>query len=124
MYVQRTKSYQLGTDFFLITNGKGIQLIEDLKTKAFDCRYSATCDLSEPGWNGGEFAEELWIGVSTAFSHNRELRLGGLMQTRRRGKWVYCSINRDTIAHLAHFFESLIRETQTETWENRARMGI
>ena len=110
--------------FSLLANEKRIQLIEILKAKAFDCRNPATCDLSERCCNVGELAEELGIAVSTASYHIRELRLGGLIQTRRRGKWVYCSINRDIIAHLAHFFESLIRETQTETWENRARMGI
>ena len=104
--------------FSLLASERRIQLIEILKAKAFDCRNPATCDLSERCCNVGELAEELGIAVSTTSYHIRELRLAGLIQTQRRGKHVYCTINRDTIAHVAHFFDSLTPQAQTEKRDN------
>ena len=73
-----------------------IRLLQALKTKALECLDLDNCDLSEHCCTVTELAEEAGIAVSTTSYHIRELRLAGLIQTQRRGKHIYCSIDIDT----------------------------
>ena len=91
-----------------------IQLLQSLRTKALNCPDPTTCDLSERCCDVSELAEVLGMAISTVSYHLRELRLAGLIQTQRRGKHVYCSINGATTDQLIRFFESLGQNTQNK----------
>jgi DNA-binding transcriptional ArsR family regulator len=89
-----------------------LQLLLALQAKALTCLDPATCDLSERCCDVGELAEATGLAMSTISYHLKELRRAGLIQTHRRGKHIYCSINVETAAQLAQFFESLGQASQ------------
>jgi DNA-binding transcriptional ArsR family regulator len=83
-----------------------IQLLQVLRAKALNCSDPATCDLSEHCCDVSELAAASGMALSTISYHLKELRRAGLIQTHRRGKHIYCSINKITTDQLAQFFES------------------
>lgn len=92
-----------------------IQLLLALQAKAFSCTNPANCDISEFCCDVSELAEASGLAISTISYHLKELRRADLIQTHRRGKHIYCSINKETAARLAQFFESLGPVTQFQT---------
>lgn len=84
-----------------------VQLLLALQAKALTCPDPAHCDLSERCCDVSELADASGLAMSTVSYHLKELRRAGLIQTQRRGKHIYCSINEATAAQLAQFFESL-----------------
>lgn len=91
-----------------------LQLLQLLQAKALQCGDPLQCDLSERCCDVSELAEATGMAVSTISYHLKELRRAGLIQTQRRGKHIYCSINVETAAQLAQFFESLGQITQNQ----------
>lgn len=104
----------LGQIFSALAGETRIQLLLALQTKALGCSDLANCDLSEHCCDVSELAEAAGLAMSTISYHLKELRRAGLIQTHRRGKHIYCSINVETAAQLAQFFESLAQITQNQ----------
>lgn len=104
----------LGQIFSALAGETRIQLLLALQTKALTCPDSANCDLSEHCCDVSELTETTGLAISTISYHLKELRQAGLIQTHRRGKHIYCSINEATAAQLAQFFESLTQITQNQ----------
>lgn len=95
-----------------------VQLLLLLQNKALSCSDPATCDLSERCCDVSELVEATGLAISTISYHLKELRRAGLIQTHRRGKHIYCSINEGTAARLAQFFESLGQDHRSIRTEN------
>ena len=91
-----------------------VQLLLALQTKALTCPDPANCDLSERCCDVSELAQATRLAMSTISYHLKELRRASLIQTHRRGKHIFCSINAETAAQLAQFFESLGQVTQNQ----------
>ena len=93
--------------FSMLANETRIRLLEILKNKELSCHDLDLCDLSERCCNVTELAEELGIPISTTSYNIKELRRSGLVQTQRRGRIIYCSINEKVIEQIIDFFASL-----------------
>lgn len=91
--------------FSALGNETRVQLLLALQAKALGCSNPATCDLSERCCDVSELVQATNLATSTISYHLKELRRAGLIQTHRRGKHIYCSINEATAAQLARFFE-------------------
>ena len=50
--------------------------------------------------------------TSSVSFHLKELRLAGLITMERRGKNMICSVNRDSLAALAAYFNTQLAESQ------------
>lgn len=92
-----------------------VQLLLALQAKVLNCSDPVNCDLSERCCDVSELADGTGLAMSTISYHLKELRRAGLIQTHRRGKHIYCSINEATAAQLAQFFGSLGQVTQNQT---------
>lgn len=110
---------ELAQIFAALAGEPRIQVLQLLRAKALSCPDPARCDLSERCCNVSELAEALGLAMSTVSYHLRELRLAGLIQTEKRGKHVYCSINQATVDQLAQFFETLGQEIQDQMEVNQ-----
>ena len=95
-----------------------IEVLQALREKVLNCPDSANCDLSERCCDVSELAEALGVSLPAISYHLRELRLAGLIQTRRRGKHVYSAINPATMKQLAYFLEGLAQDAFTQTGES------
>ena len=51
----------------------------------------------------GEVCCRIGGSNSTISHHLKELRLAGLIRMEKRGRWIYCSINPEALAHIRQF---------------------
>ena len=101
--------------FFALAGEPRLRILQFLHAKAIQCNNPETCDISERCCDVTELATTLEMAISTVSYHLRELRLAGLIQMQRRGKNVYCSIDKVTIDQLVQFFGPLNQDNSTDT---------
>lgn len=53
----------------------------------------------------GEVCCRIGGSMSTISHHLKELRLAGLIRMEKRGRWIYCSVNPEALAHIRTFVE-------------------
>lgn len=53
----------------------------------------------------GEVCCHMGGSMSTISHHLKELRLAGLIRMEKRGRWIYCSVNSETLALIRGFAE-------------------
>jgi len=123
-YLQELNDTELAHIFSALAGETRIRLLQLLRAKILGCSDPALCDLSERCCNVSELAGALDLALSTVSYHLRELRLVGLIQTQRRGKHVYCSINEAITDHLAQFFIQLGQDVQRKMEVNENDRSI
>jgi ArsR family transcriptional regulator len=65
----------------------------------------------------GELDQQLGIASSTLSHHLRELHHASLIEMKRRGKQIYCSVNTETLTQLKHFFGNAPTQQYNPTGE-------
>jgi len=77
------------------------------------CTPGTECAVDEAaGCCVGELGDQLDIALSTLSHHMKELNRAGLVDTRRRGKQIHCSVNPQMVERLGQFFiNPLMRNT-------------
>lgn len=72
------------------------------------CTPGTECSLEQAagGCCVGDLGKDLDIALSTLSHHVKELQHAGLMNTRRQGKQIYCSIDPTMSDILAEFIRS------------------
>ena len=70
------------------------------------CTTNSTCSTTELlSCCVGELGEQLNIAPSTLSHHLKELNRAGLVDMRREGKQIFCSVNRESIAEIRDLFD-------------------
>lgn len=64
-------------------------------------------------------SDSLSISLPTTSHHIKELVNAGLITTKKKGRWVYCQINRKVFAQACEFLNRFSKEVRYE--ENRQR---
>lgn len=54
-----------------------------------------------------QLVEQLGVSQATVSHHVKELVDAGLIVTRRRGRWVHCTVDKDGVTRLSEFLEKL-----------------
>jgi DNA-binding transcriptional ArsR family regulator len=99
-------SIEMAQIFSALSSDTRIRLLQILRKKALNCCNPEECDLSEHCCNVSELAKELGIAISTTSFHLKELRQIGLIQSRRQGQQIFCSLKTTLLEDLSQFFKS------------------
>ena len=82
--------------------------LEIFRRLAAGCEPRATCSVDDESSSCvGELCCTASVAPSTVSHHLKELRGAGLIQMRRQGRRIECSIDREALDGLARFFASL-----------------
>ena len=71
----------------------------------------------------GELGRDLAIGLPTVSHHIQKLHRAGLIEVRRRGKHVDCSIRRDTLRDMAALLQAMLPK-DTGARRRASRKGV
>jgi DNA-binding transcriptional ArsR family regulator len=94
----------LANAFGALSNENRLRMFERLQLRAIECNArDGCCDFSDRCCNLGELASDLDITQATASHHLKELSRNGLVETRRKGRFVHCAINDEAIERLNVF---------------------
>ncbi len=92
--------------FSSLSDNNRLRLLNQLREKALECEDPETCDLSQKCCNVTELAEDLEITKASVSHHLKELKRSGLIETKKEGRYVYCSLNQEMFRRLTSFFSS------------------
>ena len=87
-----------------------ITILKIIRDKQLSCSDLQNADLSESCCSVGEIAKHLKIHISTVSYHIKELKHTSLINTFKKAKNVYCSINTETTGQLAEFFKTISQD--------------
>jgi len=71
----------------------------------------------------GEVCCRFGGSMSTISHHLKELRLAGLIRMEKRGRWIYCSVNPDSLELIQSWVQSDRTDCVPETAPEMAREG-
>jgi ArsR family transcriptional regulator len=95
---------QFAAAFKALANPNRLQIYQRLRSC---CSPGTECAIEEAaGCCVGELGADLDIALSTLSHHLKELQRAGLVNTRRQGKQIHCSVNPDMVDALANYFRS------------------
>jgi DNA-binding transcriptional ArsR family regulator len=87
-----------------------ITILKIIRDKQLTCSDPQNASLSESCCSVGEIAKQLNMPISTVSYHLKEIKHTGLINTIKKGKNVYCSINTETTGRLAEFFNTISKD--------------
>ena len=88
--------------FSALANQNRLQIFDILS----GCCADNTCSTSDLlTCCVGDLGQKLDIAPSTLSHHLKELNRAGLIDMRREGKQIYCSINQDTLNDIRNLFD-------------------
>ncbi len=91
--------------FKALSNEKRLAIFELIRQGETNCR-ALSCDISEGSSCVCDIAEKVGLSQSTVSHHLKELRNANLIEVEKRGLWVYCRVNHDTLKELEEFLSS------------------
>ena len=101
------KDSELADLFLALAGEPRVKVLRLLADKAMRCTDPAGCDLSERCCTISDLAKGLNLTLATTSHHLKELRRSGLVTAQRRGKFVHCAVNPETMQRLARMFTAL-----------------
>lgn len=89
--------------FKALSNKNRLEIFNLLRTEKFGCRLEECC--SEHASCVTDIARQFNLAQSTVSHHLKELYSANLIKMEKRGLWVYCSVNEETVKRLKEFME-------------------
>lgn len=84
-----------------------ITILKLIRDKQLSCSDPQNADLSECCCSISEIAKKLNTPISTVSYHIKELKHTSMINTFKKAKNVYCSINTETAGQLEEFFKTI-----------------
>jgi len=88
--------------FKALSNEHRLAIFELIRQEELKCQVRC-CDISEGGSCVCDIASNFGLSQSTVSHHLKELRNAGLIELEKRGVWVYCRVNHDTLREADEF---------------------
>lgn len=90
--------------FAALANPNRLRMYQLLRERELACEAAEVeSPAPERCCNVGELAAKLNISAATVSHHLKELNRAGLIETSRRGRFVYCAIDEDQVERLQDF---------------------
>ena len=88
--------------FKALSDGKRLEIFQLIRTDEMKCQAEC-CDICEQGSCVSDIATKVGLSQSTVSHHLKELYNAGLIEMEKRGVWVYCRVNYDTLKQAEEF---------------------
>ena len=90
--------------FAALANENRLGMFEQLRSKELECNAGAgACSFTDHCCSVGEFVANLEVTQATVSHHLKELTRADLVETTRRGRFIYCSVNESAVERLELF---------------------
>ena len=102
----------VASQFKALGHPQRIKLLQIIRSEQFCCFVPCEDRGGDPEPIGscvGDLVRECDLAASTVSHHLKELRMAGLIETERRGQFLYCRAREDVLARLAEFLRSAPR---------------
>jgi ArsR family transcriptional regulator len=90
--------------FKALSDERRLEIFELIRREETECNKEC-CDISEKGSCICNIAEKVGLSQSAVSHHIKELRNANIIKTEKRGVWVYCRINHDTLCEMQDFLQ-------------------
>jgi ArsR family transcriptional regulator, arsenate/arsenite/antimonite-responsive transcriptional repressor len=94
----RAESEELARVFKALSDPSRVAILQILRNAC-----GGSCAVPEEGSTVSEIACCFELALSTVSHHLKELRNAGLIDCVKRGQWVHCSANEETLERVARF---------------------
>lgn len=99
---------ELSTAFKALGHPNRLRIVRLLLERDWACCDQARptdCALDAASCNVGELADELEVSLSTTSHHLKELARSGVLERERRGRRLFCRVDRSRLRELRAFLE-------------------
>ena len=99
----------MASAFAALANENRLGMFEQLRSKELECNAGdGACSFTDHCCSVGELAANLEVTQATVSHHLKELGRADLVETTRRGRFIYCSVNESAVERLEAFFRSSV----------------
>jgi len=106
MSIEVSDATELATLFKALGDPTRLRIFQFLRSCASDVEIDESGQCRPAGsLSVGEVCCRLEQSTSTVSHHLKELRLAGLIQTEKQGRWIYCSVNPAALELIRSFAE-------------------
>ena len=92
----------MASAFAALANENRLSMFQHLRSKELECNASdgGACSFTDHCCNVGELVANLEVTEATVSHHLKKLSRAELVETTRRGRFVYCSVNESAVERL------------------------
>ena len=93
--------------FAALANENRLAMIEQLRSKELECNAGdGAHGFTDRCCSVGELVANVEVTQATVSHHLKELSRADLVETKRRGRFIYCSVNESAVERLEAFLHS------------------
>ena len=97
----------MASAFAALANENRLSMFEQLRSKELECNArDGACSFTDHCCSVGELVTNLEVTQATVSHHLKELNRADLVETKRRGRFIYCSVNESAVERLEEFLRS------------------
>lgn len=93
--------------FAALANANRLSMFQHLRDKLAECNVGdGAQSFTDHCCSVGELVANLEVTQATVSHHLKELSRADLIETKRRGRFIHCSVNESAVERLEVFFRS------------------
>jgi ArsR family transcriptional regulator len=96
----------MASAFAALANENRLSMFLHLRSKELECNAGDGACFTDHCCSVGELVANLSVTQATVSHHLKEMSRADLIETKRRGRFIYCSVNESAVERLEVFLRS------------------